>query len=221
MKANGKCRMRPSAISEQDKETSRYNRPGRKRFTRKRLCFLLVPALAILMAILFFALSKYHAPDFNEVLARAKLAKLPESVKNLDVDTRPVMAGGRTVPGLYDLLIKFQAEPNDIDNFIADSPGIDKNSCRPLIPLPAGDDVPTWWPTDQSTSGRMYTSPERKDTYGAAVFVYDDSNTARISVCYIAHPQMRDAQRFLEDVKDNSEEFVEDLIHEVGDVLGD
>jgi len=221
MKANGKCRMRPSAISGQGKETSRYNRPGRKRFTKKKLCFLLVPALVLLIVILFVAFHGYRTPDFNKVLTRAKLAKLPESVKNLNVDTRPVTANGRTVPGLYCLLIKFQAEPNDIDNFIADSPGIDKNSYRPLIPLPDGDDVPTWWPTDQSTAGRMYTSPEQQDTYGGAVFVYEDSNTVRISVCYIAHPHVRDAQRALEDVKDNSEEFVEDLIHEVGDVLGD
>ena len=221
MKTNGKCRMRPSAISEPDKETSRYDRPGRKRFTGKKLCFVLVPAAALLIAIPFFALSKYHAPDFNEVLTRATLAKLPESVKNLNVDTRPVMVNGRTVPSLYCLLIKFQAEPNDIDDFIADSPGIDENSNRPLIPLPDGDDVPTWWPTDQSTSGRMYTSLEQKDTHGGAVFVYDDSNTVRISVCYIANPQIRDARLALEDFKDNSEEFVEDLIHEVGDVLGD
>lgn len=213
--------MTPSGISEQDKEASRPRRPGRKRFTRKKLCFLLAPASALLLAIVFVAFYVYHTPDFRTVLARAELAKLPASVKNLHVDTRPVMANGRTVPGLYDLLIKFQAEPNDIDSFIANSPGIDKNSSRPLIPLPAEDGVPTWWPTDQSTSGRMYTCPEQMDTYAGAVFVYEDSNTVRICVCYVAHPRIRDAQRTLEDVKDDFEESVDDLIHEVGDVLGD
>ena len=109
-------------ISEQDEQMSRCNRPGRKRFTKKKLCFLLVPALAILMVIIFFAFNEYHTPDFNELLTRAQLAKLPESVKNLKVDTRPVMVKGRTVPNLCYLFIKFQAEPNDINNFIANSP---------------------------------------------------------------------------------------------------
>lgn len=220
MKANGRCRMRPSAISEQDKETSRYNGPGRKRFTKKKLCFLLVPALAILTAILFFAFNEYHLPDFNEVLTRAKLAKLPESVNDLNVDTRPVMVNGRTVPNLYCLLIRFQAEPKDIDNFIANSPSVDKNSHRPLVPLPNGDDVPAWWPTDQSTSGRIYTCLEQKDIHGGAIFVYDDSSTVRISVYYTANPRLRDTQLLLEEFEDTAGEFVEDLIHEVSDVLG-
>jgi len=206
-------------MQEQDEETTKNKCPDRKRFSKKKLCFFLALALAILTAILFFAFNPYRAPSVSKILTRAKLARLPESVKNLKVDTGPVMARGGVVPDLYELLLKFQAEPNDINDFIANSPGLDKNRYRPLVPLSNGDDAPAWWPTDQSTSGRMYACPEQKDIDGT-VFVYDDSNTVRICIYYIANPQIRDAQLFLEDLKDNFEDFVDDFIHEVSDVLG-
>ena len=206
-------------MSVQDEDTTKKKSPDRKRFSKKKLCFLLVPALVILMAILFFAFNAYRAPSVRKILTRARLAKLPESVKNLKVDTGPVMARGRVVPDLYELLLKFQAEPNDISDFIANSPGLDKNRYRPLVPLSNGDDAPAWWPTDQSTSGRAYTCLKQKDIDGA-IFVYDDSNTVRISIYYVANPQIRDAQLFLEDLKDNVEDFADDLIHEVSDILG-
>jgi hypothetical protein len=205
-------------MSEQDEETTKNNSAGRKRFSKKTL-FFLVPALAILMVVLFFAFNIYRPPDFNVLLARAKLAKLPVSAQNLKVDIRPVTSRGRVVPHLCELFIKFQAEPNDINNFIASSPGLDKSRCRPLVPLSNSDDVPAWWPTDQSTSGRFYTCFKQKDIHGA-IFVYDDSNTVRIGIDYVANPEMRDAQLFLEDLKDNVEDSVDDLIHEVSDVFG-
>ena len=206
-------------MSEQDEETTKNNSPDRKRFSKKKLCFLLVPALAILMAILSFAFNAYRAHDFNVLLTRAKLAKLPDSVQNLKVDIHPVMSRGGVVPDLHELLFKFQAEPNDINGFIANSPGLDKNRYRPLVPLPDGDDVPAWWSTDQTTSGRAYICFKQKDIDGA-VFVYDDSNTVRVSIYYVANPQIRDAMLFLEDLKDNFEDSVDDLIHEVSDVFG-
>ena len=206
-------------MSEQDEETTKNNSPDRKRFSKKKLCFLLLPTFAVLMGVLFFAFNAYHAPSVNEILTRARLAKLPESVENLKVDTRPVTSRGRVVPHFYSLCIKFQADSNDINGFIANSPGLDKSRYRPLVPLSNGDDVPAWWPTDQSTSGRAYICLKQKDIDGA-IFVYDDSHTVRISIYYVANPQIRDAQLFLEDLKDNCEEFVEDLIREVSDVFG-
>ena len=211
--------MRPTVISEQDELKDGCNRPVRKRFTGKRLCFLLVTALVILAALLFYAVSKYRTPDPNVLLTRAKLAKLPESLKNLQVDTRPVMDNNRTEPDQRYLFIRFQAEPNDIDNFINNSPSIDKNSFRPMLPLPDSEQVPTWWPTDQSISGRIYNCARQRDIQGI-VAVYDDSNTVCICVWYVVNPQLRDTQRFLEDLKDDSEDFVGDLYHEVKDALG-
>ena len=206
-------------MPEQDEETTENNRPGRKRFGTKKLCVLLVPALAILMAVLFFAFSAYRARNFKVLLARARLAKLPDSVQNLKVDIRPVMSRGRVVPDLYSLCMKFQAEPGDINDFIANSPGLDKSHYRPLVPLPDDDDVPAWWSTDQTTSGRAYICLKQKDIDGA-IFVYDDSHTVRISLYYVANPQIRDAKLLLEDLKDGFEDFVDDLIHEVCDLFG-
>ena len=206
-------------MQEQDEETTKNKCPDRKRFSKKKLCFFLALALVILTAILFFAFNAYRTPSVSKILTRAKLARLPESVKNLKTDTGPVMARGGIVPDLYEVLLKFQAEPNDINDFIANSPGLDKNRYRPLVPLPDGDDVPAWWSTDQTTSGRAYICFKQKDIDGA-VFVYDDSNTVRVSIYYVANPQIRDAMLFLEDLKDNFEDSVDDLIHEVSDVFG-
>jgi len=209
--------MEPDVISVQD-EQNRPNKPDRKRFTRKNLCLLLVAALVILTVLLFLAVNIYHTPDYNELLTRAKLAKLPESVKNLQVDTRPFMSKGREVPNQGELFIGFQAEPNDIDSFINNSPIIDKNSFRPLPPSLDSDEDPAWWPTDQSTSGRMYVFREREDIVGM-VAVYDDSNTVRIWMVYIVNPQLRDMQNFLEDLKDSSDDFFDNLLHEVQDLF--
>ncbi len=192
-------------------------RLDRKRFTRKKLCFLLVAALVMLAALLFYAVNKYYTPDLNELLTRAKLAKLPESIKNLQVDTRPDMENDRAVPKQGILFVRFQAEPNDIGNFIANSPGIDKNSFRPLSPLDDRDQVPTWFLTDQSTSGKTYRFKEKD--IEAIVAVCDDSNTVSIGAYYIVNPRIRDTEDFVEDLKDDLEDFVDDLIHEVLDVF--
>ena len=212
--------MEPNVILGQDGLENISNRPGRRRFTRKNVCLLLVTALVILSVLLFYAVNIYHTPDFNELLTMAKLAKLPESIKNFQVDTRPVMDNDRKEPKQSYLYIRFQAEPNDIDNFITSSPGIDKNNFRPLRPLLASDEVPTWWSADQSTSGRMYYSHESKYINGM-VAVYDDSNTVRIGVWYIVNPQLLDMQNDIENIYDDSGEFLEDVLHEVMDLFED
>jgi hypothetical protein len=183
--------MGPDAISEQGQQKNIFNGTGRKRFTRKSLSLLLVPVFVISTALLFYVVNIYHTPDLNELLARAKLAKLPESIKNLQVDTRPNLDNdGRAVPNTSEMLVRFEAEPNDVDNFINNSPDIDKNSFRPLVPLPDSDEVPTWWPTDDS-SGRMYFIRDIRDI-SVMVAIYDDSNTVRISMWYVVNPQLRD-----------------------------
>ena len=117
-------------------------------------------------------------------------------------------------------LFRFQGEPNDIDNFITSSPGIDKNNFRPLRPLLASDQVPTWWSTDQSASGRMYSTHESRDIHGM-VAVYDDSNTVRIGVWYIVNPQLLDMQNAVEDMRDACDDFVDNVLHEVLDLFED
>lgn len=211
--------MEPDAISEQDEQKNTSNRPGQKRFSRKKLYWLLVIAFVIITVMLFFAANIYHKPDLNELLTRAKLTKLPESIQNLQVDTRPSLDNDdQAVPNTGELFIRFEAEPNDIDNFIIRSRCIDKNIFRPLVPLPDNDDVPAWWPTAQTTSGRMYRFRIRDDINGM-VAVYDDSNTVRIFLWYIVNPQLRNMQINFKDIYDESVDFLEDVLHEVMDLF--
>jgi len=209
--------MKPDITSEKDDQNNVSNRAVQKRFSRKKLCWLLVIAFVIITVLLFFAVNIYHTPDLNELLRRAKLAKLPESIKNLQVETLPHMEDGRAIPNHGELLVRFEAESNDIDKFIIHSPGIDKNRFRPLRPLLDSDEVPTWWPTDDS-SGRMYTFRVRDDIDGM-VAVYDDSNTVRIWAWYIVNPRLRDMQNDIEDMHDAFEDFIDDLLHEVLDLF--
>ena len=209
--------MEPDVISEQD-EQNRSNGPGRKRFTRKNVYLIPAIALLILTALLFFVVNIYHEPGLDELLAWANLAKLPESIRNLQVDILPYMERGREVPNRAELLLLFQAEPNDIENFITNSPDIDKTKTRPLFPLSDDDQAPDWWSTDQSTSGRIYDIYEQKDIIGS-VLVYDDSNTVRIWMLYTVNPRLREMQDDFEDVRDACEDFVDDMLHEVLDLF--
>jgi hypothetical protein len=184
--------MEPDSMSEQDEQRNISDTPGWKRFSRKKLSLFLIPVFVILTVLLFYVINIYYKPDLNELLIRAKLAKLPESIKNLQVETRPDMVRGRAVPNQTELFIRFEAEPNSIDNFITNSLSIDKNSFRPLFPLRDSNQAPTWWPTDDS-SGRRYWFRIRDDIEGM-VAVYDDSNTVRIWALYIVNPQLRDVQ---------------------------
>jgi hypothetical protein len=210
--------MKPNATLERNKQNSRTKRSGLKRFFRIIVCLLLVITLVILTALLFFAVNIFHTPDLNELLIRARLAKFPESIQNLQFETRPVMDNDPGEPKQRYLFIRFQAEPNEIDNFITSSPGIDKNHFRPLRPLPNSDEVPAWWSTDQTTSGRMYVSHEQKYINGM-VAVYDDSNTVRIGVWYIVNPQLLEMQENIEELHDAFEDFLADMLHEILDLF--
>jgi hypothetical protein len=170
--------------------------------------------------LLFFVFNIYHTPDLDELLRRAKLAKFPGSIQNLQVETRPVTDNDPGEPGQRYLFIRFQAEPDDIDNFIASSPGIDKDHFRPLRPMPDSDEVPTWWPTDDS-SGRMYFLERYKRDYIiGTVAVYDDSNTVRIWALYMVYPKLRNMLEDIDDMRDAFEDFLDDMLREVLDLFG-
>ena len=209
--------MEPDVISEQDEKRDRSDR---KRFTKKKLCLILVPVLVILAVLLFFIVNIFHTPDLNELLARAKLAKFPETIKDLQVETRPVLDNDPGEPEHRNLFIRFQAEPDDIDNFIKSSSGIEKNHFRPLRPMPNSDEAPTWWPTDDS-SGRMYFLKRYEREYiSGIVAVYDDSNTVRICAHYMVYTRLRNMLEDIEDMRDAFEDFIDDMLHEVLDLFG-
>ena len=212
--------MKHNVISEQDEQNNGCKGPYRKRCTKRKLCLLLIIALVILTVLLFFVFNIYHTPDLDELLRRAKLAKFPGSIQNLQVETRPVTDNDPGEPGQRYLFIRFQAEPDDIDNFIASSPGIDKDHFRPLRPMPDSDEVPTWWPTDDS-SGRMYFLERYKRDYIiGTVAVYDDSNTVRIWALYMVYPKLRNMLEDIDDMRDAFEDFIDDMLREVLDLFG-
>lgn len=122
------------------------------------------------------------------------------------------------MPNRAELFVLFQAEQNDIKNFITNSHGIDKTKTRPLFPLSDDDQAPDWWSTDQSTSGRIYGIYEQTDIIGS-VFVYDDSNTVRIWILYTINPQLREMQDDFEDVRDACEDFIDAMLHEEQDLF--
>ena len=68
------------------------NRGGRNRFSRKVLCYLVVVLVGI-VTITGSVLCNiiYRKPNVNDILTKANLAKLPESIKDLIVDTRPLL----------------------------------------------------------------------------------------------------------------------------------
>lgn len=205
-------------ISEQDEQKNISNRTEIKRFIKKKVCILLVIAFVIITVLLFFVFNIYHKPGLYELLARAKLAKFPSSIKNLQVETRHDMNDGRPSPITSEMYVRFEAEPNDIDNFINNSPGIDKNRIRPLVPLPDDGHVPTWWPTDQTTSGQMYVIHDRRDI-SVMITVYDDSNTVRIFMWYVVNPWLLDMKEDIEDLHDAFEDFIDDMLREVLDLF--
>ena len=212
--------MGPDAISEQNEQRDISDRPDRKQFTRKKLYLLLIPAFIILTMLLFFLANIFHTPDLNELLARAKLAKFPESIQNLQFETRPVLDNDPGETKHCNLFIRFQARPNDIDNFIKSSPGIDRNHSRPLRPMPDSDEAPSWWPTDDS-SGRMYFLKGYEREYiNGIVAVYDDSNTVRICAHYMVNTRLRNMLEDIEDMRDAFDDFIDDMLHEVLDLFG-
>jgi hypothetical protein len=208
-------------MSEQDEQIHRCNRPGRRRLTRMRICFLLVIVFAILTVLLFYAADKHHTPNIDEVLTWAKLAKLPESIYNFNIETRPAMIDNREIPNERFLFVRFQAEPNDIEGFINNSASISKHIYSPLSTAHNSEVNPPWWFINQSASGRIYRVPEQDYIPNGAgcVVVDNDSNTVLLFIWYVASPLIHDSEVFLEKLKDQAKETSEGLIHKGADVF--
>lgn len=206
----------------QDKQKNRSSKTLLKRFTKTIVYLVLIMVLAILAVLLLYAVNLHHMqhmPDLNELLTGLKLAKFPESIRNLQVDMRPYMDDdlGRAQPNRGELLVRFEAEPNDIESFINNSPGIVKNIIRPIGPISESEEYPTWWSTDESTDRRYIIAHiVREDGF---IAVYDSSNTVRIWARFVVNPQIPKMQNAIEDIYDESVDFLEDVLREVMDLF--
>jgi len=117
------------------------------------------------------------------------------------------------------VLAGFQAEPNDIDVFIANSRSIDQSNFI-LRQVADSNEVPNWWPLNEA--GRLYRF--RHGDISGVVAVHDDSNTLCISACYIENTFSRDVKIVTENLKEGYEDFIDliaDAIREVKGVFGD
>ena len=202
-----------------DKPENGGNRSGRKRLTRKTLCLLLATTLAILTAVLFCVFRGYRAPDFNELLIQTRLAECPEAIENLKVEIRPAMVDDQVVPDHHWLFVRFEAEPNDIDQFVNSSPTIDKSNLRSLSTASYSSENPSWWLINPSASGWIYGLHKQEGILTGCVVVDNDSNAVLIFVWFGADLQTRDAQAWLDDLKDDVEDVVEDLYRKVQDLF--
>lgn len=198
--------MGSTAMSEQGIPANGPNAPSGKRVTRRKVWLFVVVVLASAVALLFCILNGRDAPDLNELLSRAKLARLPASIMNLQVDIRPAVDEGRTVPNEYWLFARFEAEPDDIGRFVNESAGIDKRRFRPLSSAVESSENPTWWSTDPSSSGRIYTICGQHGTETGNLAVDDESNVVLMFVWFEA-----DSPHSTEDLIEDLEDLVEDL----------
>jgi hypothetical protein len=162
--------------------------------------------LASAVALLFCILNERDAPDFNELLSRARLARLPASIMNLQVDIRPAIDDGRMVPNEYWFFARFEAKPDDIDRFVNESAGIDKSRFRPLSSAVESSENPSWWSIDPSSSGRIYTIRGQHDAETGNLAVDDASNVVLMFIWLEADPPYS-----TEDLKEDLEDLVEDL----------
>lgn len=192
-------------MSEQDMPANGPNKPSGTRFTRKKVWLFVAMVLAS-AALLFYILNEPNAPDLNELLTRAKLAKLPASTMNLQVDIRPAIDEGLTVPNEHWLFARFEAEPDDICRFVHESASIDKSRFRPLGSATNSSENPSWWSIDRSSSGRIYTIRGQNDTEAGNLAVDDDSNAVLMFIWFEADPPYS-----IEDLKENLEDLAEDL----------
>jgi hypothetical protein len=168
--------------------------------------------LAGLTALLFCILSAYRLPDAGDILTRASLAQLPESLKNLEVEIRRARVDGRPVFNQAWLFVRFQADPNDIACFIAESPGINKSQTRALSTASCSEEDPVWWSVDRSAAGWMYGIPDQGDVCAGNVIVNEDSNMVHLFVWIISHRQIREAKNSLDNLYNEIEDRVEDLL---------
>jgi hypothetical protein len=197
-------------ISEQNGSQNEVDKPRRKRINRKIIFVLLIIALGI-TAVLFIWIHEINKlPTSSEILVMAKLAQPSELSKDLKVEIRPAMVDNRVIPRHCWLFIRFQMEPNEIRNYLSNSPGIDMNTYRPLSVASYSEENPPWWQINPSAPGRIYKLTEQKNIMTGAVAVDDDTNTVLIFVWYGVESQNQ---------MDVVEELIEDVWHEVTDVF--
>ncbi len=187
------------------------NRGGRNRFSRKVLCYLVVVLVGIVTitgSVLYNII--YRKPNVNDILTKANLAKLPESIKDLIVDTRPLIVAKRSgkrqsLPNRLVLFIRFQTEPSVIDSYIASSPSIDEDFFLPLQrKYEDRDAAPTWWRPEQGRSIRLCDFPGQSGLPAGSILVDDENNTIRILVFYVVNPQYEGAVTALSRLKDQT-----------------
>jgi hypothetical protein len=195
-----------TAMSEQDIPANEASKPSGKRFTKKKVWLFVAVVLATAVALLFYILNERDAPDFNELLTRAKLARLPASIMNLQVEIRPAIDDGRPVPNEHWLFARFEAEPDDIGRFVNESACIDKRRFRPLSSSTNSSENPSWWSIDRSSSGWIYTIWGQHGTGTGNLVVDDESNVVLMFIWFEADPPYS-----TEDLKEDLEDFVEDL----------
>jgi hypothetical protein len=128
--------------------------------------------ISVLIAFPFFvphglAIKYSYVNRAKDVLSRANLATLPESAYNVNVYT----PRGPFSPA-YDYL-RFQAEPNDIEKFFADSLGLDgiKNDTNSSYYF----DRPSWFNPNTLLAARHYKLSE-EDTSWRGKLIIDDEN---------------------------------------------
>jgi hypothetical protein len=205
-------------LTVRDEHKNKSGRTWLKRFIKAIVCLILIMVLAILAVLLLYAVNLHHKPDLNELLTRLKLAKFPESIRNLQVDMRPYMDDdlGRAAPNRGELLVRFEAEPNDIESFINNSPGIVKNIIRPMGSISESEQVPTWWPTNESTDRRYIIA--QPDGF---IAVYDSSNNVRIWALYVVNPRLDKIKDFIETVYNDPDTFLVELLGDLYEKVQD
>ncbi len=207
--------MKSGAIGEVTELSEISKRHGRRRLSRKIL-FLLLAMLVGILTITGFGLtqSMYRKPNVNDILTKASLAKLPESIKDLIVETRPLIVANRSgkrqsLPNRLALFIRFQTEPSVIDSYIASSPSIDEDFFLPLQrKYEDRDAAPTWWRPEQGTSIRLCDFPGQSGLPAGSILVDDENNTIRILVFYVVNPQYEGLMNYLMKLKGYAKRLV-------------
>ncbi len=133
------------------------------------------------------------------VLNRAGLAALPESARDVKAHGWGFMLSG-------EYTLRFTAEPNDIENFLADSPSLEGVACRRYSPermmlrrenyvsifnqrdvqgndyFATQHDVPRWYQQEIRGPGRRYEINWYDGEYQGELLIDDESHTVYVHV---------------------------------------
>lgn len=180
-------------------------RPRMSSVTRRSLLLLPTVALSVgwmaLTGYDHWALSRKYEPVKRSpvVLNRAGLAPLPDSARDVRVH-----AWGFLMSGKYTL--RFTADPNDIERFLAASPSLERVGARTYsrerMRLPGGDyvklsdrydaqgneyftpecDVPDWYRQEIRGPGRRYEISWYDGKYQGELLIDDEEHTVYVHV---------------------------------------